>query len=127
MGVKFWIALTLVIVSGPALSATIDAQAINDAQWSDKKPSQGAARPLMVKLQVLLDRAHFSPGEIDGKKGENVDKAVAAYAAAKSIGSGMSADLWQKLSEAFKAPVIVEHKISEADLKGPFVEKIPAK
>jgi lipoprotein-anchoring transpeptidase ErfK/SrfK len=124
---KFCIAIAILIVSGPALSASIDAQAINDAQWIDKKPTQGAFGPLMVKLQVLLDRAHFSPGEIDGKQGENVDKAIAAYAAAQSTGSGMSAELWQKLSEAFKDPVIVEHKISEADVKGPFAEKVPTK
>ena len=127
MGVKFWIALTLVIVSGPAWSATIDAQAINEAQWSEKKPAPGGLNPLIVKLQVLLDRARFSPGEIDGKSGENVDKAAAAYAAAQNSSSGLSADVWQKLTETFKGPIIVEHKISEADVKGPFAEKRPAK
>ena len=126
MGVKFWIALTLVIVSGPAWSATIDAQAINEAQWSEKKPAPGGLNPLIVKLQVLLDRARFSPGEIDGKSGENVDKAAAAYAAAQNSSSGLSADVWQKLTETFKGPIIVEHKISEADVKGPFAEKRPA-
>jgi lipoprotein-anchoring transpeptidase ErfK/SrfK len=127
MSGKYWIVLTLVIASGPALSAALDVQSINDAQWSDKKPAQGAVSPLGVKLQVLLDRAHFSPGEIDGKPGENVDKAAAAYAAAQNSNSGMSADVWQKLNQAFKDPIIVEHKLSEADVKGPFAEKLPTK
>ena len=39
----------------------------------------------------------------------------------------MSADLWRSLSETFDGPAVVEYKISEADVRGPFVEKIPAK
>jgi hypothetical protein len=81
-----WIALALVLACGPARSASIDAQAINDAQWTGKTPERNGISPEMVKLQVLLDRAHFSPGEIDGKSGENVDKAIAAYAAAHDAG-----------------------------------------
>jgi lipoprotein-anchoring transpeptidase ErfK/SrfK len=127
MNGKFWLAIAIVILSGPVMGAPIDAQAINEAQWNDKKPATSAISPSMVKLQVLLDRAHFSPGEIDGKPGENVEKAIAAYAAVQGIGSGMSAELWQKLTEGYKDRIITEHKISEADVKGPFIEKMPAK
>jgi lipoprotein-anchoring transpeptidase ErfK/SrfK len=122
-----WIALALVLACGPARSASIDAQAINDAQWTGKTPERNRISPEMVKLQVLLDRAHFSPGEIDGKSGENVDKAIAAYAAAHDAGLRMTAELWQSLTEASQDPAIIEHKLSEADVKGPFAEKIPAK
>jgi lipoprotein-anchoring transpeptidase ErfK/SrfK len=126
---RFWLALTIILWTGPAWPAAIDAQAINDAEWRDKKSQQQTLSPFIVKLQVLLDRAHFSPGEIDGKPGENVDKAIAAYAAAQgaTAGGGMSAELWQKLIATFKNPIIVEHKISEADVKGPFAEKLPSK
>ena len=85
----FWIAIILAALAcGPANSASIDSQAINDAQWSEKKAEPSAINPVMVKLQVLLDRAHFSPGEIDGKSGENVDKAIAAYAAGMAPARG---------------------------------------
>ena len=126
---RLWLALTIILWTGPAWPAAIDAQAINDAEWRDKKSQQQTLSPVIVKLQVLLDRAHFSPGEIDGKPGENVDKAIAAYAAAQGVtaGGGMSAELWQKLIATFKDPIIVEHKISEADVKGPFAEKLPSK
>lgn len=125
---KIWVLIAFLLAGGPALAALIEAQAINDAEWSDKKAPQGTISPHVVKLQVLLDRAHFSPGEIDGKTGENLEKAIVAYAAANGKNSGMSDELWQTLSERFKNdPIIIEHKISEADVKGPFVEKIPAK
>src|SRR6185437_1697728 len=42
------------------------------------------------QVEVLLDRAHFSPGEIDGKLGENVTKALVAYADAHGLTKGAS-------------------------------------
>jgi lipoprotein-anchoring transpeptidase ErfK/SrfK len=124
-----WILLALALTSAPALAEQLTAQAVNDAEWQQAKPAQSAISPAMVKLQVLLDRARFSPGEIDGKPGENVEKAIAAFAAAQGADAsgGMTDELWQKLVADAREPIVRDHRITEADVKGPFLKKLPAR
>jgi peptidoglycan hydrolase-like protein with peptidoglycan-binding domain len=113
----------------PALGAGLDAAAINNAEYRSKPSVEDKVDPVIVKAQVLLDRAQFSPGEIDGKLGENAQKALRAFAEAKGMVSNkaLTPEVWTALSGTSNDPVIAEYSISENDVKGPFLEKLPAK
>jgi lipoprotein-anchoring transpeptidase ErfK/SrfK len=117
-----WLAL-------PALGAGLDATAINSAELGSKPPAKDKIDAVTVKAQVLLDRALFSPGEIDGKLGENAQKALRAFAEANSLAADkpLTSEIWTMLSGNSKDPVIVEYTLTEIDVKGPFLNKIPAK
>jgi len=126
---KFAALILFAWLAAPAAAASLDAAAVNEAKWRDTKQAEGTIDPAIVKAQVLLGRARYSPGEIDGKLGENVRKAISAFAAAQRIGAsdGLNAEVWQKLTAGSDKPVLKQHTLSEADLRGPFAEKIPAK
>lgn len=113
----------------PAMAAGLDATSINNAEYRSRHPADDKIDAAIVRAQVLLDRAQFSPGEIDGKLGENAEKALRAFADAKSLGSDkpFTEEVWKKLVEASPDPAIIDYKISESDVKGPFLEKLPAK
>jgi hypothetical protein len=63
-----------------ARPGNLDAAAINNAEFGDKPAAEDKMDAVVVKAQILLDRALFSPGEIDGKLAENSQKALRAFA-----------------------------------------------
>ena len=113
----------------PAAAASLDAAAINGAEYPAKRAADDRMDAAVVKIQVLLDRVRFSPGEIDGKLGENAQKALKAFAEAKGLASDKvpNPEIWKALAGAGEDAAIVEYKISDKDVKGPFLEKLPAK
>ncbi len=90
----------------------------------DKRPD-----PLLVKVQVLLDRAHFSPGAIDGLDGDNLRGALSAFAVANGLPAttSLNAALFDTLKATRADPVVTDYTVTEADAAGPYVSKIPPK
>jgi lipoprotein-anchoring transpeptidase ErfK/SrfK len=125
----FGVALVACFVSAPAFAAGLDATAINNAGYQARPAAEDKADATIVKAQVLLARALFSPGEIDGKFAENTRKALRAFADAKSLTfqKTLTPEIWAKLNEASQGDIITSYTISPKDVKGPFVRRIPAK
>ncbi|HEY3119446.1 MAG TPA: L,D-transpeptidase [Vicinamibacteria bacterium] len=108
------------VASPSSASPAAEPQAPPSPEPPQPSPSAGAspagkAAGETLRLQVLLDRAHFSPGEIDGQGGANTRRAQAAY----EKSSGRTAGLIQDA-----APTLVAYTIAADEVAGPFV-KVP--
>jgi lipoprotein-anchoring transpeptidase ErfK/SrfK len=106
-----------------AAAHNVSLESVNNAEW---RGGSGSA-PLLVKLQVLLDRAHASPGEIDANRGENTRKAVAAFRETRGLSGGDQIDerLWRALADNDREATLVTYTITDKDVAGPFIEKVP--
>jgi lipoprotein-anchoring transpeptidase ErfK/SrfK len=82
----------------------------------------GATGPRVVRAQILLDRARFSPGEIDGVYGDDLGVAVKGYQenhGLKPTGT-IDAEMW-RLLDSDAGPLLSTYTITQADEKGPFL------
>ena len=86
------------------------------AQQQHRQPQQ--PKRDMLAVQVLVDRAGFSPGEIDGNGGTNTDRAVDAYE--RVTGSQVG-----DLVVAAKEPPTTKYTITAEDAAVPLVRSIP--
>src|SRR5215813_768046 len=64
-------------LAGSAVARDLTVAEVNNADVG--KGKERNARPVLVRAQVLLDRAGFSPGLIDGRNGSNFGSALRAF------------------------------------------------
>ena len=86
-----------------------------------KPLAPNAEGPLVLRVQILLDRANFSVGQIDGRIGINTLRALLGFRTVRGLPQGIGVDdpIWKALSENAD-PALISYAITGDDLKGPF-------
>ncbi|MBK6866534.1 MAG: murein L,D-transpeptidase [Burkholderiales bacterium] len=110
----------------PAATAeALDFEAFNGATDSPVL-KLGSRGPAVARAQILLDRNWFSPGEIDGAFGRNMQRMVKAYQRSNALKESGTLDTatWQSLRDASPDPLLTRYTITDKDAAGPF-EKTP--
>jgi len=110
----------------PAVAEVIfDPVAINSPALLDpvQDESKGSA---VLRAQILLARAHFSCGEMDGAFGSNLRKTVAAFQQSRNLPptGNVDAGTWAVLNQD-KAPALTPYTIANDDAAGPFFDVPP--
>ena len=111
-------------------SGSPQGQAIDSSIFAPDQ-SGGERRSAVVRAEVILDRAHFSPGVIDGKEGPNFWRALAAFDAVHRITPSvrssklkqarLDAASWTALIATDDGPVTQDYTLTEGDVRGPFL------
>jgi len=82
-----------------------------------------------LAAQVMLDRLSFSPGEIDGREGANLKRALVAFQTSRKlpVTGALNDDTWKRLQQdSDHVPPLVNYVITDGDVAGPFSPDIPA-
>src|SRR5260370_23869399 len=100
--------------------ATFDATAVNDPA-TRPVVAPGSAGSGVLRAEILLSRAHFSCGEIDGHYGQNLRGAIRAFQESRGLTPEgvVRNDTWEALNSD-TAPALLTAAIATEDVAGPF-------
>ena len=90
-------------------------------------PPALTADQALIRAQILLDRARYSPGVIDGLGGDNTRQAITAFEKASGLTQDgvLDAEVFTRLTASDARPVLVDYVITTQDLAGPFIGAVP--
>jgi lipoprotein-anchoring transpeptidase ErfK/SrfK len=86
---------------------------------------RGHSGPSVLHVQVLLNRAFFSAGMLDGRWGRNTQNAVTWLQTREGLPTTGTVDsvTYARLAQlAGAGPTVREHVLTEEDVRGPFVD-----
>jgi lipoprotein-anchoring transpeptidase ErfK/SrfK len=106
---------------GAPVARSSVANEVNDSTTTGAE-QPGANGPRVIRAQILLDRAGFSPGEIDGVYGDDLGIAVKGYQENHSLTptGTIDAGMWRLLN-VDAGPLLSTYTITAGDEKGPFL------
>lgn len=116
--------LFLFALVASALAVQVHAESVSLAGAANQPTSKTGVAGLM-RAQILLDRAQFSPGEIDGRAGSNQRRAVRGYQLSRGLpGTGqLDAKTWTALNTD-APPAVVSYTLTAEDVGQAFA-KLP--
>ena len=102
--------------------APLSAQAINAARFAHIGENPKTVDPVVLKAEILLDRAHAPPGVIDGRFGSNFVKAVKTFEQVRGlpVDGKLTRRVWDELGGDTAEPVLGSYTIKPEDVIGPF-------
>jgi lipoprotein-anchoring transpeptidase ErfK/SrfK len=109
-------------------AAHVAAASTSPAASKKSEKSNGSDSKSALVAQILLDRAGFSPGEIDGNWGKNAQHVLATFQQANGLQPTSKVDEQTSaalVQAAGEDPPFTDYVITEQDAKGPFVANIP--
>jgi peptidoglycan hydrolase-like protein with peptidoglycan-binding domain len=129
---RLWLALLIAaaiaaVVSQPGWAARHRHPATHPHPQAAASHNQAPAlNESVLQAEVLLARAGFSPGVIDGRDGDNFSNALHTFQQANGLPVGpLDEQTMARLNQLSNDPVIAEYTIQPGDVAGPFVPDVP--
>ena len=127
--------------AAPQVDGPLSKRAIESATWTPPAaPPEGQTppkqstpaqpippQPGLIRAQVLLERARFSTGAIDGLEGSNMRQAVSAFEEAQGlpVDGILDPDVFNRLQQSGGGEVTATYAITQADVAGPYIGVVP--